>query len=74
VVLLERAEDPEVEDRAEVYVEAFLALAGEDLAAVAAGGEAVYRGRAEGVVVGGRQLADVARRFLFLHWALYNNH
>jgi len=59
VQLLEGAQVGEVEDRAEVYVEAFGPLAGEDLDPA---GQAVHRGVRQARVVGGRQRADVARR------------
>src|SRR5439155_10753737 len=59
VQVLERAQVGEIEDRAEVDVEAVRALAGEHLHAV---GQRVYRRRAERRIVWRRARADVARR------------
>ena len=57
--MLEWAQIGEIEDRAEVDVEAVGALAGEHLHAV---GQGVHRRFAEGRVVWRRARADVARR------------
>lgn len=59
VQVRERAQDAEVEDRAEVDVEALGALAGEHAAPVA---EVVHGGVGECGVVGGGERSDVARR------------
>ena len=58
VKVLERAKGTEIEDRAEIHEEAFIALAGEDLHSV---GQHADRGVREVRVIGGRSRADPHR-------------